>query len=35
MPTLKHILVTVVTVSAVTALIFRVAPLKKFVTGMA
>lgn len=35
MSTVKHILVTIATVGAVTALIFRVAPLRKIVTGAA
>ena len=33
MPTVKHVLITILTVGAVTALIFRVAPLRKIVTG--
>lgn len=35
MPTVKQVVVTILTVSAVTALIWRVAPLRKLVTGVA
>lgn len=35
MPTVKHIIVTILTVAAVNALIFRVAPIRKLVTGAA